>query len=292
MPIKDAETAMTATQPHYLLFCDGSLASASADHTEERGRWRFVLENVESGEKIEAADSEPSDHPDRTALLAVMRGLEALDQPSRVTLITTSRYVARGLQYGLSEWRENEYCWEHFGSVQPIRNSDLWRRVDGALRYHQVQCRWMTQETPGSHQDMERSCPVESPASPSPPRVPQPNLARTRMRSKSISSQSHHSKVEVQCPAPVLEMPTLSEVVSQCKAKRDSDAGIEEAVTNLSQPSATKSPKADLPRTRWFLIPVHWLWGVILSMDSFLVSCLRCMFLLDPRPDPFRTRKL
>jgi ribonuclease HI len=84
--------------------------------------------------------------PERAALLAVVRGLEALEQPSRVTLVTTSRYVARGLQFGLSEWRETDYCWEHFGSVQPIRNADLWRRVDHAMQFHQISCRWVAGE--------------------------------------------------------------------------------------------------------------------------------------------------
>jgi len=137
---------MSVTKPHYLLFCEGNLCQQGQNLAAERGRWRFVLEHLETGERIEATDSESISHPDRTALLAVLRGLEALEQPSRVTMITTNRYVARGLQYGLAEWRENDYCWEHFGSVQPIRNADLWKRVDATLKFHEVRCRWMSQD--------------------------------------------------------------------------------------------------------------------------------------------------
>ncbi len=82
---------------------------------------------------LEAADSEASIHPDRLALLSVVRGLEALEQPSKVNLVTTSRYVSRGLKYGLNTWRRTDYCWESFGEQKPVRNADLWQRVDQAL---------------------------------------------------------------------------------------------------------------------------------------------------------------
>src|SRR5690606_12621830 len=56
-------------------------------------------------------------------------------------LVTTSRYVSRGLKYGLSNWRESDYQWERFGIQKPIRNADLWQRVDQALKFHGVTCR-------------------------------------------------------------------------------------------------------------------------------------------------------
>jgi ribonuclease HI len=146
---------MNCPKPHFLLFCDGNYpsneqstaaAAGAKNSVASNSRWRFVLEDIHSGTKFEANDREVGAAPDRTALVAVLRGLEALEQPSRVTLVTTSRYVFRGLQYGLTEWRENDYSWEHFGSVQPIRNADLWKRIDRTLAFHQVQCRLMSNE--------------------------------------------------------------------------------------------------------------------------------------------------
>lgn len=108
------------------------------------GRWHFVLESVDGSFVIEADEHEPdpSARGERLELLSVVRGLEALDQPSQVTLVTASRYVRRGLRFGLGEWRRNGWCWEHFGRLVPIKNQDLWRRVDRALRYHEVECRY------------------------------------------------------------------------------------------------------------------------------------------------------
>jgi ribonuclease HI len=54
--------------------------------------------------------------------------------------LTRSRYVRRGIRRELSHWRERRWHWERFGNVVPIRDCDLWQRVDRALQYHQVKC--------------------------------------------------------------------------------------------------------------------------------------------------------
>src|SRR5262249_30688971 len=102
---------------------------------------RFVLQNPDGSPSLEVADAEPAIQGERLELLTVVRGLEALPQPSRVTVVTPSAYVNRGLNYGLEEWRENNWHWERHGDMVPVKNSDLWRRLDSALRIHQVECR-------------------------------------------------------------------------------------------------------------------------------------------------------
>lgn len=101
-------------------------------------QWHFVLEATDGSSRLDVADVEPGAPTDRLELLAVVRGLEALDQPSRVTLMTPSRYVSHGLKYGLRDWRESGWRWESFGQMTPIKNEDLWRRVDQALSIHRV----------------------------------------------------------------------------------------------------------------------------------------------------------
>lgn len=128
--------------PHFLLFSESRGRQRPGNCQDEQpGQWRFVLESVDGGSHFEAADDEAEGDPGRLELLAIVRGLEALDQPSRVTLVTSSRYVTRGLRFGLDEWRENGWQWERFGEMTPIRNGDLWRRVDQAMRIHQLECR-------------------------------------------------------------------------------------------------------------------------------------------------------
>ena len=125
---------MRVATPHYLLFSESCRKSS-------RGQWRFVLQSIDGSEQLEAADAEPGAFGERLELLAVVRGLEALAQPSRVTLVTPSKYVNRGLTYGLEEWRTNGWQWEHYGEMVPVKNRDLWQRVDRALVFHQLECR-------------------------------------------------------------------------------------------------------------------------------------------------------
>lgn len=135
---------MVMAQPHFLLFCDATATGPGAPAMTGRGHsgsWHFTLEQLDGNRRLEVADIEEAANHERLALMSVVRGLEALEQPSKVTLVTTSRYVSRGLRYGLNAWRERDYTWERFGVQMPIRNADLWQRVDGAMRFHGVTCR-------------------------------------------------------------------------------------------------------------------------------------------------------
>ena len=129
---------MKSTAPHYLLFTE----ARNDPQTENgHGRWRFVLEKIGSSTRIEESDEEPGVRGERLQLLAVVRGLEVLEQRSRVTLITSSRYVGRGIRRGLTLWRQNDWRWERFGQMALIKNHDLWQRIDHAMKIHQINCR-------------------------------------------------------------------------------------------------------------------------------------------------------
>ncbi len=122
------------TPPHYLLFSESG-------GTGEPGRWRFMLRASDGSDRLEADDVEPDACGERLELLTVVRGLEALDQPSRVTLMTPSAYVREGIRYGLHDWRDNGWRWESFGEMVPVKDRDLWQRVERALGFHDVECR-------------------------------------------------------------------------------------------------------------------------------------------------------
>ena len=131
---------MTVPAPHFLLFSEAQAASRTKT-AAQRPNWRFVLEAVDGSDRFEAADNEPSFAGQRLELLAVIRGLEALEQPSRVTLVTPSRYVVHGLRFGLAQWKENDWQWERYGELTPIKHKDLWQRLDQVLSIHEVDCR-------------------------------------------------------------------------------------------------------------------------------------------------------
>jgi ribonuclease HI len=132
---------MQATTDHFLLYTEATRCDDSGPH------WKFILQSVGGDVQLSADDSELNSRASRLELLAVVRGLEAIDRPARVTLLTGSRYVSRGIRRQLHQWREDNWHWERFGELVPIRDHDLWQRVDHALQFHQVECcDWQTDD--------------------------------------------------------------------------------------------------------------------------------------------------
>jgi len=132
---------MNEAEPHYVLL------SQRMDDTHP-GSWRFVLRTPDGSRRLEASDMEPEARGERLDLLTVVRGLEALEQPSRVVLVTSSVYVREGIRHGVSEWRHNGWRWERFGQMVPVKNADLWQRVDRAMQFHQIDCRMYRLDPP------------------------------------------------------------------------------------------------------------------------------------------------
>lgn len=124
---KDAEVCSD-----YLLVCEATACSLS------EGTWRFSLESFDGQPVFDAGDTDLGDL-NRLTLLAAVRGLEAIDGPSSVTLLSHNRYLVRSLSDSLPRWRENNFVWEHFGRRIDVQHADLWRRVDRALSIHRVE---------------------------------------------------------------------------------------------------------------------------------------------------------
>lgn len=175
---------MTPRRPYYLLF-------SQADTRGSAPRWSFVLQTAEGAETLRAAESETAANGERLELLSVVRGLEALPSPSRVTLVTASDYVRRGIRDGIEEWRENDWQWERFGEMVPVKNLDLWRRIDRALGYHDVELkRWRVD---AAHMP---SIDIEEP--PAPKRAP-------RTTARNTIAPPKRKSLFTRAPEPVIE---------------------------------------------------------------------------------------
>ncbi len=110
--------------------------------------WRFVLRPSDGHRALSVEDHEPGVAGEQLELLTLVRGLEALDQPSAVTVFGYSRYLRNGITYGLPEWRENGWQWERFGRLVPIKHVALWQRLDRAMQIHRLACGFRRIDTP------------------------------------------------------------------------------------------------------------------------------------------------
>ena len=174
---------MPERSPHFLLF-----AEAYAPTRENApGRWRFQLQSIDDGgHPLSVTANEPDLDQERLELLAVVRGLEALEQPSRVTLVTPSRYVGQGLRQHLPQWEESRWRWERFGRLEPIRDQDLWRRLARAAEIHQVECRMWRFDTRHSELDSDL------PRSEHPPHIPRPHF---KIRARHTATAAHPDRL-------------------------------------------------------------------------------------------------
>jgi len=119
------------------------LVVSAQSTTLDDGRWQFAIETAAGDPVLEAEDCEHGDL-NRLTLLAAVRGLEAIDGPSGVTLLSHNRYLIRSLTDSLPRWRRSDFVWDHFGRRVEVQHADLWRRIDHALGIHAVQACLLT----------------------------------------------------------------------------------------------------------------------------------------------------
>jgi ribonuclease HI len=76
----------------------------------------------------------------RMELLAAISALEALTRESALTIVTDSAYVKNGVTEWIHGWKRNG--WRTAGK-DPVKNVDLWQRLDAAQATHKVVWRWI-----------------------------------------------------------------------------------------------------------------------------------------------------
>ncbi len=123
------------TKPAVELYTDGACSGNPGP-----GGWAYLLRHTASGAEREDSGGEAVTTNNRMELEAVIEGLGALTRPSRVDLYSDSQYVLKGL----SEWMEN---WKKRGwktaSKKPVKNVELWKRLDELLAVHDVRFHWV-----------------------------------------------------------------------------------------------------------------------------------------------------
>jgi ribonuclease HI len=73
-------------------------------------------------------------------LLAAIHALETLERPVRITVVTDSAYVKNGVTGWIHGWKRNGW---KTASRQPVKNADLWQRLDTAQACHDVTWQWV-----------------------------------------------------------------------------------------------------------------------------------------------------
>lgn len=76
----------------------------------------------------------------RMELLAAIKGLEALSKPCKVILTSDSKYVLQGITLWVNDWKKRGW---KTASKAPVKNQDLWQRLDSLNQIHTVEWQWV-----------------------------------------------------------------------------------------------------------------------------------------------------
>jgi ribonuclease HI len=102
------------------------------------GGWGALLRW--NGHEKELSGGEPDTTNNRMELMAAIQALEALKRPSEVILTTDSQYVRKGITEWMFNWKKNGW---KTSAKKPVKNADLWLRLDQAVARHQIDWKWV-----------------------------------------------------------------------------------------------------------------------------------------------------
>jgi ribonuclease HI len=92
------------------------------------------------GKERELFGGESATTNNRMELIAVIEALNALKRPSKVVLHTDSQYVMKGITEWLRGWKARGW---KTAAKEPVKNVDLWKRLDEAVQPHEVEWVWV-----------------------------------------------------------------------------------------------------------------------------------------------------
>ena len=102
------------------------------------GGWGVLLRWRGTERELSGGVAETTNN--RMELMAAIVGIETLKRGSRVRLYTDSTYVRDGITGWIHKWKENGW---KTASRKPVKNAELWRRLDAALATHEVEWHWV-----------------------------------------------------------------------------------------------------------------------------------------------------
>lgn len=128
---------MTAHDDLVEIFTDGACRGNPGP-----GGWGAVL--VYKGKEKTLYGAEAHTTNNRMELMAAIAALEALKRPCKASLTTDSQYVRKGITEWLPSWKRRGW---KTASKSPVKNADLWQRLDAASQMHDVSWHWVRGHT-------------------------------------------------------------------------------------------------------------------------------------------------
>ena len=119
--------------PAVVIYSDGACSGNPGP-----GGWGAVM--ISGTPRKEISGGEPGTTNNRMELMAAIQALEALKKPCKVELHTDSQYVMKGISEWIHGWKRRGW---KTADNKPVKNDDLWRRLDTARARQDVSWNWV-----------------------------------------------------------------------------------------------------------------------------------------------------
>jgi len=106
------------------------------------GGWGALLRFNGTEKKLLGSEAETTNN--RMELMAAIAALESLTRPCQVVLTTDSQYVKKGITEWIDGWKKRNW---KTAARKPVKNVDLWQRLDTAVSGHEIQWEWVRGHT-------------------------------------------------------------------------------------------------------------------------------------------------
>jgi len=145
--VSDGQSAATADaiERPVEVFTDGACKGNPGP-----GGWGALLRWGDHEKELFGGEARTTNN--RMELMAVIQALEVLKRSTRVRITVDSRYVQDGVSSWMPRWKRNGW---RTATRQPVKNKDLWERLDRALAEHRVEWHWVKGHS--GHPDNERA---------------------------------------------------------------------------------------------------------------------------------------
>ena len=128
-----AKPPLSVTRPKVVIYTDGACKGNPG-----LGGWGAWLQSGEHAKELFGGERDTTNN--RMEMTAVIKALASLKRTCEVTLYTDSEYVKNGITSWIHGWKARGW---KTAAKQPVKNADLWQRMDALSQLHQVEWRWV-----------------------------------------------------------------------------------------------------------------------------------------------------
>ena len=102
------------------------------------GGWGVLIQTGNNSNELKGFRLDTTNN--QMELMAVIKGLEAIEKNTSLEIITDSQYVMNGMKQWIINWKKNGW---KTASKKPVKNKELWQRLDGLVKDYTIHWKWV-----------------------------------------------------------------------------------------------------------------------------------------------------